>query len=549
MKKLLAILLATALLSVGCALADGDSAPDWSAYDPLIDRIQQEPKPVIRERMLHRAEDMLMDTGAITPLWYLKEYWLQRDGLDGVYADPYGRLYFQRVAGSDGALRLDLTHAPESLDPAMASQPEEIWLALAAFGGLYGWSADGALVPNLAADCEVSEDGLTCAFTLREGLKWSDGAALDAHDFEYSWKRAADPATGSPFGRRFDVIKGYPSDLAVSASEDGRTLTVELNAPCAFLTELTATPAFFAVPRAAAEAGEWGREAGFACSGPFALTGWSDGTLSYAKNSDYWDADGTIPEGLSVTFTGDDALAAFQSDSLDIITHVPLNDIANLRETDQWHELQTQSTACLSFNVHAAMFEGKTTRQAIAMRKAIAQLVSRDFIIDDVTQIEERLADTLIGWMVSDGHGGTYKLSDDEYSYPVDSYLDDDTATSGYIDVGVSADIDAAIELLTEAGFKFEDDMLSAATPIALEYLTDNSPVGLTIAEYIQQGLAEIGIEVTIRACDWSTFVSERKAGHYDLTFSAMWCDFDDPVSVLGLCTADSLSAVCTLGK
>jgi ABC-type oligopeptide transport system substrate-binding subunit len=73
------------------------------------------------------------------------------------------------------------------------------------------------VAPNFATGYEVSKDGTVYTFTMREGLKWSDGSDLTAKDFEYSWKRAADPMTGADYSFMFDGIKGYKALAAVVA--------------------------------------------------------------------------------------------------------------------------------------------------------------------------------------------------------------------------------------------------------------------------------------------------------------------------------------------
>ena len=78
-----------------------------------------------------------------------------------------------------------------------------------AFEGLFRLDANHTPQPALAENYTVSEDGLTYTFHLREGLKWSDGTPLTAHDFVYSWQRAVDPATGADYAYMFECIAGY----------------------------------------------------------------------------------------------------------------------------------------------------------------------------------------------------------------------------------------------------------------------------------------------------------------------------------------------------
>ena len=89
---------------------------------------------------------------------------------------------------------------PETLDPALNSAVDGGNMMLFLFDCLLNIDKDNNLIPGAAEDWEVSEDGLTWTFKLREGLKWSDGSPLTAEDFVYSWKRVVDPATAAPYG-------------------------------------------------------------------------------------------------------------------------------------------------------------------------------------------------------------------------------------------------------------------------------------------------------------------------------------------------------------
>ncbi|MBQ6120781.1 MAG: peptide ABC transporter substrate-binding protein, partial [Clostridia bacterium] len=285
MKKLLAALLAMMMLfSCIAAMADAGSEPDWTEYNTLIAEVKAETDFAAREAKMHQAEDVLMATGAILPIYYYNDLYMQKPGVDGIYSNLFGFKFFQyaTVEGSD-TLRLNLASEPDHLDPALNSSVDGACLAIASFGGLYTYDAEGNLKPDFATGYEMSEDGLTYTFTMRDGLKWSDGSDLTAKDFEYSWKRAADPQTAADYSYMFNGIKGYPDNLAVTASEDGKTLTVELDAPCAYMLDLMAFPAFYAVNQACVESvegwqenpGAWANEAGFVTSGPFTLTDWT----------------------------------------------------------------------------------------------------------------------------------------------------------------------------------------------------------------------------------------------------------------------------------
>ena len=111
---------------------------------------------------------------------------------------------------------------------------------------------------NWQIPMKMSEDGMTYTFTMKDGLKWSDGEALDADDVLYTagtvWQienTAADYSyLCSVFATKDD------GTLDIEASEDGKTFTAHLNAPCAYFLDLCAFPAFYPVPQQAVEAAD-----------------------------------------------------------------------------------------------------------------------------------------------------------------------------------------------------------------------------------------------------------------------------------------------------
>ena len=377
---------------------------------------------------------------------------------------------------------------------------------------------------------------------MREGLKWSDGADLTAKDFEYSWKRCAATATAADYSYMFNGIKGYPDDLAVTASEDGTTLTVELEAPCAYMLDLMAFPAFYAVPQQAVEAAEgweenpgaWALEAGFVTSGPYTLTAWTHNeSMTYTKNPNYWDAENVKLQTLEFMLSADDTAiyAAYQAGDLDFIDSVPTDEIQNLKDSEEFHIIDNLGTYYVSFNVKSDLFAGKTVEQAAAMRLAFSKLIDRDYIIETVGQCEQKPANAFIPEGMADGNGGVFKANDDAYTYP-------DEENVGYY--GYDVDVEGAIELLKQAGFEFDGEMLSANTPISFEYLTNESSGHIAIAECIQQDLAAVGITMTIRTCDWNVFLNDRKAGNYDVARNGWIADFNDPINMLEMWITDS---------
>ena len=110
----------------------------------------------------------------------------------------------------------------------------------------------------------------------------------------------------------------------------------------------------------------------------------------------------------------------------------------------------------------------------------------------------------------------------------------DASSTGYYPSEKTDATVQQARELLEEAGYTFEaDGTLSSQTPIAFNFLTNDSQSHILVAEAIQKDLAEIGIEVTIVKEDWNTFLQDRKDGNYDVAREGWLADFNDPINML----------------
>jgi len=123
MKKLLALLLAVLMLAAGAnALADAGSEPDWTEYNALIAQIKAETDFAHREELMHQAEDILMGTGALVPIYYYNDLFMKKEGIEGFYSNLYGTKFFMHTTyGDKTTLRIQLASEPDHLDPALNS--------------------------------------------------------------------------------------------------------------------------------------------------------------------------------------------------------------------------------------------------------------------------------------------------------------------------------------------------------------------------------------------------------------------------------------------
>jgi oligopeptide transport system substrate-binding protein len=240
------------------------------------------------------------------------------------------------------SLSVCLASEPDTLDPALNSAVDGATMVSHLFSGLAKWAQDkdGKLV--IVADSVeelvegvVNEDGtVTYTYTLKEGLKWSDGADLTAADFAFAWKRAASSALGADYGYMFEVVKGYPDELAVEAV-DAQTLTVTLNNAVAYWNELLAFPTYFPVREDVVANEGWATDAStYVSNGAYTMTGWDhNSVITLTKNENYFDAANISMKEIKF-YLSDDAnnmLTNFKNGTWQLIDDVPTNEIAALK--------------------------------------------------------------------------------------------------------------------------------------------------------------------------------------------------------------------------
>ena len=526
-----------------------EAAPAWEAYDARIDEIRTETDLAKREALMHEAEDELMSTWAIVPLYYYNDVYMQKTDVENIYSNCFGFKYFGFAKTPDNTLSLQVASEPNKLDPALNSTVDGASLAILSFAGLYTYDAEGKLVPDLAESYEVSDDGLTYTFTMKDGLKWSDGEELNAEDVVYSWNRLVTPETGADYFYLADgIARKEDKTLDIEASEDGKTFTVNLSAPCAYFLDLCAFPAFYPVPQQSVEAAEgadtnpgaWCTEAGFVTSGPMTCKEWKHNeSMTYEKNPNYHNADAVSLEKVQFMLSADDTAVwnAYEDGSLQFSDTIPTDMMETAKEREDFHKIPTLGTYYAGFNVNSELFKGKTVQQAADMRKAINLLIDRQYIVDTIAQADQEIANTFIPTSMADGNGGEFRTNDDAYTYPVEE-------AKGYFDPSFEAydaNLEEARKLLEGAGYKFDEDgTLSDETPISMTYLTNDSEGNVKIGESIQQDLDVIGIKVQVETREWSVFLDERKQGKFDFCREGWLADYDDPINMLEMWETDS---------
>ncbi len=440
-------------------------------------------------------------------------------------------------------LNIWLSSEPAHIDPALNSSVDGGCLAVNSFEGLMRYNEAGELEPACAESYEVSEDGLTYTFTMRDGLKWSNGDDLDATDFVYSWKRAASPEVAADYSYLAEIFPSFTyetglGDDDVVASEDGKTLTVTLKSVCPYFLDLCAFPFFFPVNEEAVEAsktaddpvGSWANDAGenFVCNGAYKLDSWNhDSDMTYVKNDYYWDADSVSVTTLNVMLTAENTVAytAYQTGDLDFIDDIPVAEMEAAKTSSEYYVLDNLGTYYFSFNYSSDLYDelGLDEEQAKVFRHAIALLIDRQYIIDTVAQNNQQAAGSFIPAGCSDGNGGEFK-NKDYYNPSQDNY---------------DANVEEAKSLLESIGL-FDTASDSLTQDITFTYLTNNTEGNVKTAECIQADLAVIGINMNIDQEEWNVFQETRKAGNYDVAREGWIMDYNDPINMLEMYTSES---------
>lgn len=423
----------------------------------------------------------------------------------------------------DKELAVQIGPDPETIDPALNSAVDGGNMLLHAYECLLIVGEDGTLQPGQAESYEVSKDGLTWTFHLRDGLKWSDGSDLTANDFVYSWKRVCDPEVAAPYAETvLGMVKGYDEAidgnldaLGVSAPDDS-TLVVELANPCSYFGSLAAFATLSPVQEATIEAnGEaWATAPEtYVSNGPFYMTEWVPGShITFSKNPYYWNADAIKLDRLKFVLMEDSnaAYSAYQTGEVLMIKDVPTEEIPSLEGTDDFYVDPIIGTYYISLNIQKAPFDD------VNVRKALSLAIDREYVASTLMQGTYTAASNFMGpgWMDTDG---TEFMSNANGGQP---YID----TNNF-----EADLEEAKQLLADAGYPDGEGFPT------ISYTTNDAGYHKVVAEYLQQAWAELGIDLQVNIVEWSSFTPMRRSGDFEVARNGWVGDYSDPSNMLEL--------------
>ena len=438
---------------------------------------------------------------------------------------------------SDGGkkiLTIQLGPEVETIDPALNSSVDGGNYILFAFDNLLKIDKDGNVVPGLAEKYEKSDDLLTWTFHLRDGLKWSDGSALTADDFVYSWQRLVDPSVAAPYAQTvLGMVEGYddaigrpdgdgnttvdpdPTKLKVEAPDD-KTLIVHMAKPTPYFDKLAAFVSLSPVKKDVVEANPDGWSIDpktYISTGPFKLTGWEPGSyLMFEKNENYWDADSIKLDGIKCLLMQDQnaTFSAYESGDALMIKDVPTQEITTLKERSDFHIDPILGTYYLDLNTTLDEFKDPKVREALSLA------LDRKYISETITSGTYTPASGFVSEGVTDWNGTAWQ--------------DNITDKSAYINIDDHAgNLAKAKELLKEAGYE------NGVGLPEMVYSTNDASYHKKIAEYLQQAWGELGLKVQVNIVEWKSFTPQRRSGNYQIARDGWVMDYNDPSNILEL--------------
>lgn len=407
-------------------------------------------------------------------------------------------------------MRVNIAAEPYSLDPRKARDLQSQTIAKMFFEGLTRINRNDQAELALAERIEVSQDGKTYTFYLRDA-RWNNSDFVTAHDFAYSWMKVLDPSFPTDQAFQLYVIKNARQAKSGKAALDQvgikvlgpKIIQVELEYPVAYFQELVAMPVFFPIHESNdIQNRNWASSAEtFICNGPFLIKEWKHSDrIEAVRNPHYWDATHVKLKQIELMMVSEDAeLKMYQKNELDWagspFSMLPINALP---------ELKKQKALCVRPFLGTYFFRANVEKPPFnhpLMRKAFALAVNRKEIIENVTQGEQAVATGLVPAAMG--------LKNEPYFQDGDGEL-------------------------AKSYFKQALEELNLTKPPAISLMYVAGDRNHTIAQAVQQQWREaFGIEVKLEAIERKVYFDKLSKRDYQLATSSWTADFKDPINFL----------------
>ncbi|MFC0336587.1 oligopeptide transport system substrate-binding protein [Kushneria avicenniae] len=429
------------------------------------------------------------------------------------------------VPGMAATLRIDNSAEPGTLDPQKTSGVWEARIVRELFETLVSQDPEGEQVPGLASHWQLSDDGLTWTFTLRDDARWSDGQPVTASDAVFSLRRLLSPEIAAhnanlyyPIqnARAVNAGKANPATLGVHAVDDHH-LEIRLERPTAWFLQAMAMPEAAPLPEHVLEAdGErWVMPGHTVVSGPFTLSEWSpQDHITLDKNEHYYDA-GEVALDEVILYPLEESAAAlnrFRTGALDIsYTSVPGGRFEKLRQ-ELGNALRVSPLVAEYFYMFNVRPDSPLSD--IRIREALNLATRREVITEQLLGMGQTPSYWLVPRVTSGGTQGELPMAQ----------------------MSMNERMARARELMKAAGFGPNHPL-----GLTLRYntLEDHKKIAVALAAMWQP----LGVEVSLINTEAISHYAAIREGDFQLARYGMSATLNDPYDFLGSYTTGSSAA------
>jgi oligopeptide transport system substrate-binding protein len=422
------------------------------------------------------------------------------------------------ILDSQQVLRRGNGEEPRTLDPHLSQGVPEGNILRDLFEGLTTEAPDGEIIPGAATRWNISRDGKEYTFYLHRDLKWSNGDALNAHDFVYSLRRGANPATASnnanmllPIVNAAEVISGLmpPEALGVTALDDF-SLQIQLVDATPYFLDMLTHPIAFPVHQASVTAlgDQFAREGNLVSNGAYLLQRWEPRSqVVLIRNPFYREAEYSLMDKVIYLPIEDlnGEVNQFRAGELDWTYEVPNNQFA-------WLQKNYPDELIISPWLGSFFFGFNLSREPFVenpdLRRALVLAIDRVVLTEKVTQFGEQPSFALVPPGIGD-----YEPAIPDYA----SWTQPERVAE-------------AQRLYEQAGYSAENPL---HTEIRYNSSENNKKLALAVASMWKQ---ELGVVTTLVNEEWKVFLQNREQRILTQVFRAGWIsDYNDPYSFLEL--------------
>ena len=406
-----------------------------------------------------------------------------------------------------------------TLDPGLSTETVNRFALAHMYAGLYKKLEDGSVVPDLAAgEPEVSEDGLTYTIKLKDGLVWSDGEPITAHDFVFGINRnltygAENGFVTDKMVRYLEGAEEYLADTEVDLETfsfagvealDDATVVYHLKTPCAFFTGLLCGGGFLPLREDVAEAGfsEWAVEPGYPVTGAYVLDYCNENEkVVLTKNESFYDAENVTVDEITFQVMPDmDAqAAAFKTGDLDAALAISASIVSTYENQNELWNRPQQSVYSIDLNSGE---KGPEALKDVNVRRALAISINRDEIVKAINAGD--FYTPLYGYVP---HGMKGAEGD---------FREEGDAKQLY----QQYDPEKAKELLKEAGY-------DESNPLTLKYKYSNNSIHADVAQMLEQMWKAVGVNVELEVVESGVFYDQIDQGDFEMARYALMCTND----------------------